>query len=166
MLGIGTFSGYSATSSSARSEADALAALAFGFGAGALLDVIVLHELLQWHHLFSARHTDRTLAGLKWNLRWDGALELAALALVVGSAFALRRREPADDRALAWLVLAGWGLFNVIDEFLFHLVLGAHHIKGGSRGSPGDWIFFAGGLVLFAGGVVAAGRASRAAPGA
>jgi uncharacterized membrane protein len=147
------------------SRAVAAPALACGFAAGALLDVIVLHEILQWHHLFSARHAAGTLRGLQWNLRWDGVFELVSLALLGGAVASLvaARPDAPARRAAAWLALAGWGLFNVVDEFVFHLVLGAHHIRGDSRGSPADWTFFGAGALLFALGVYGASR-SRVQP--
>jgi uncharacterized membrane protein len=135
-----------------------IGALLFGFGAGALLDVIVFHEMLQWHHLFSAYRSARTLSGLRWNLRWDGAFELLSLlVLIAGLAIAWPPREE-EGRRFAALAVAGWGLFNVVDELVFHLILGAHHIRGGSRSSPHDSGFAVAGLLLLAGGLYAARR--------
>lgn len=96
-------------------------------------------------------------------MRWDGAFELAALGVLVLAAGVLwRARDAGRAPAVGWLVLAGWGLFNVVDELLFHLALGGHHIRGESRGSPADWLFFGGGLALLAVGVYRARRATAA----
>ena len=124
--------------------------LTVGVGAGALVDGFVLHQLLQWHHLWSSRTSDETVAGLEDNTLLDGVFHmtfllvlLAGLAMLVG-----RRIEP---RALAGLGLVGWGAFHVVDQLLFHLALGAHHIREGvDNYQLYDWGFFAIGLALAA----------------
>ncbi len=122
----------------------------FGVGFGALLDGFVLHQLLQWHHLVSAKTTVGTVPGLEENTLADGIFHTASLAvLVLGVALVVGRRVEA--RPLVGLSLAGWGAFNVVDQFVFHLALGAHHIREGvDNYEVYDWGFFALGLVLIA----------------
>ena len=71
---------------------------------------------------------------------------LIGLTLMIG-----RRVQP---RPLLGLLLVGWGIFHVMDQFVFHLILRAHHIREGVA-SPElyDWGFFAIGLALIAAGV-------------
>ena len=126
----------------------------FGVGFGALLDGFVLHQLLQWHHLVSAKTTVGTVPGLEENTLADGIFHTASLAvLVLGVALVVGRRVEA--RPLVGLSLAGWGAFNVVDQFVFHLALGAHHIREGvDNYEVYDWGFFALGLVLIAVGLL------------
>ena len=104
-----------------------------GFGLGAFLDGIVLHQVLQWHHLVVARTPADDLAGLEANVVWDGLFHLASWTVVLAGVLWLVHRA-ADVRALgtrgvAAFLLVGWGMFNVVDEVAFHLLLGAHHIR-------------------------------------
>ena len=138
-----------------------LPGIVLGFGLGGFLDGIVLHQLLQWHHLVSARETASTVSGLETNTFWDGVFHLSVWAVtVVGIALVLRSR-PVDGRALAAPALAGWGLFSVLDQLVFHLALGAHHIRETESYQVYDWSFFAFGLALIAAGTLLA-RARRA----
>ena len=122
--------------------------LLLGAGVGALLDGFVLHQLLQWHHLLSSRTSDETLAGLEENTLADGIFHTASLAvLVLGLVLLLGRR--IEPRPLVGLGLAGWGVFNVVDQLIFHLALGAHHIREGVENSAlYDWGFFGLGVAL------------------
>jgi uncharacterized membrane protein len=71
--------------------------------------------------------------------------------LIVGAVLIVGERVPV--RAALGLVLIGWGVFHVIDQFVFHLALGAHHIREGvSDPEVYDWAFFAIGLALIAAG--------------
>ena len=151
--------------------ARALPGIVLGVGLGAFLDGIVLHQLLQWHHLVSSVETDETVAGLETNTFWDGVFHLAAwLVTVVGVVLVLRawRSERAawPPARLLGLALTGWGLFNVADQLLFHLP-GAHQIREGENYQLYDWGFFALGVLLIAVGAALArrgGATSRGVP--
>ena len=61
------------------------AGLLLGVGLGGFVDGIVLHQLLQWHHVAS-NHEDfpvNTVAGLEANVFWDGLFH--ALMYVLGA---------------------------------------------------------------------------------
>jgi uncharacterized membrane protein len=132
-----------------------------GVGVGALVDGFVLHQILQWHHLWSSRTTTETVEGLERNTLADGIFHLAFLGvLLVGAALVAGERVPV--RPAVGLVLVGWGLFHLVDQLVFHLALGAHHIREGvSNPEVYDWTFFATGLALIAIGWALA-RATRA----
>ncbi len=135
-----------------------------GVGGGALLDGFVLHQLLQWHHLWSARTSDATVEGLEKNTLVDGIFHTAVfLVLLLGIAFLAGRRVEA--RPLVGLALVGWGLFNLVDQFVFHLALGAHHIRMDAE-NPDlyDWAFAALGVVLIAAGWAVARSARPTEP--
>lgn len=126
-----------------------------GFGLGGLIDGIVLHQMLQWHHLISNWVSPRTLKGLQTNTFWDGVFDLTMWVTLVAAAFGVRRGAQVEGaipstRRLAGTLLVGWGLFNVVDQLLFHMALGAHYIRTVSDHAVYDWGFFAMGVLLFA----------------
>jgi len=49
------------------------AGILFGLGLGGFFDGIVLHQILQWHHMLtSAGYPPDSVENLKVNTRWDG----------------------------------------------------------------------------------------------
>ena len=121
-----------------------------GLGIGGLADGFVLHQLLQWHHLWSRRTSDATLAGLEENTFADGVFHTAMLVVLVGGIALLVGRR-VEARPLVALALVGWGTFHVVDQLLFHLALRAHHIREHvANPEVYDWAFFAIGLALIA----------------
>ncbi|MFA9446556.1 DUF2243 domain-containing protein [Egicoccus sp. AB-alg6-2] len=134
-----------------------LGASTFGFGLGGLTDGIVLHQLLQWHHLVSARVPPDDRAALEANLFWDGVFHLSTTVVLVIGVVVLwrgwerRDRATADLAGLAGLTLIGWGAFHVVDQLVFHELLGLHDIRQGAA-NPGiyNWSYFAIGLLLAA----------------
>lgn len=48
------------------------AAIFFGLGLGGFFDGIVLHQILQWHHMLSSWHPITSIEALELNTRWDG----------------------------------------------------------------------------------------------
>jgi uncharacterized membrane protein len=145
---------------------DRLAYVVVGFGVGALVDGFLLHQVLQWHHVWSARIPDSSLSGLETNTYADGVFHVAFLVvLLIGLAMLTGRR--VQLRPLIGYGLIGWGLFLAADQLVFHMALGAHHIRMGvDNYLVYDWAFFALGIVLIVAGYMvarAAERGSRAA---
>ena len=131
-----------------------------GLGLGGFIDGIVLHQILQWHHMLTdtGQYPATTVAGLEANTLADGFFHLATW-LLVGAATALTVREWQRGRlAPPWrahvgLLLAGWGVFNVVEGVIDHLLLGLHHVRDDLGGPIGwDLGFLAFGVVLVAGG--------------
>ena len=137
------------------------ASLLTGLGLGGLVDGVVLHQVLQWHHLISARTRVDTVAGLEENTLADGVFHLASIGvLAVAVAMLARRRVPATT--LVGYGLIGWGLFNVLDQLVFHLALGLHHIREGAANSEFyDWSFFGVGVALVVAGALTLRRRGR-----
>ena len=140
-----------------------------GIGLGGFVDGIVLHQLLQWHHLVSdtGDHPATTVAGLEANTLADGFFHVftwtcvaVATALIVR---AWQRRELAPPwRMHVGLLLAGWGAFNVVEGLIDHQLLGIHHVRDDLGGPLGwDLAFLAFGVVLVVVGLALA-RARRA----
>jgi uncharacterized membrane protein len=99
----------------------------------------------------SSRIGAGSVAALDRNLFWDGVLHLSLMALLAaGLALAApwRRVDPAAGRRFGSLLLVGWGTFNVLDQLVFHLALGLHHIRPGPHQTLYDWTFFVLGLAL------------------
>ena len=144
------------TTSSRRGRAPRAPGLLLGLGLGGFLDGIVLHQIFQWHHMLTStsRHPMTTLAGLETNTLADGFFHLATWAFV-GAAMVLtvqawQRGEMAPPwRTHIGLVLAGWGVFNLVEGVVDHQVLGLHHVRD-DLGGPLSWDlgFLAFGLAL------------------
>jgi uncharacterized membrane protein len=122
------------------------AGLVLGFGLGMFIDGIVLHQILQWHHLVVEYEAADSVSGLEENTLWDGVFHLSAWIVTLAGAVLLWRsrsvpaRLPA--RAFAGLLLIGWGAFHAVDQFVFHLALEAHHIRDVENYAVYDWSFF------------------------
>jgi uncharacterized membrane protein len=108
-------------------------ALLTGFGLGAFLDGIVLHQVLQWHHLVELRQPVEDVGTLRDNVTWDGAFHLVSWVLVLAGLLWLSHRGDAaralGRRRLCGLLLAGWGAFTLVDQVLLHLLLRAHTVR-------------------------------------
>lgn len=131
-----------------------------GVGLGGFIDGIVLHQILQWHHMVS--HTEDnptdTVAGLQTNVLADGFFHVATWVFVfVGLLLSLRSwqqgRLAPSWRFQLGLVLLGWGVFNVVEGIVNHHVLQIHHVRD-DLGAPLAWDlgFLVFGAVLMAGG--------------
>jgi uncharacterized membrane protein len=138
--------------------------LVVGLGVGALLDGFILHQLLQWHHLWSQKTPVSTVRGLEQNTLADGIFHISFLVVLLIGIGLLTGRH-IEARPLAALVLIGWGCFHVIDHFVFHLALRAHHIREGVENPEVyDWTFFSIGLVLIAIGILVLRSADAKSP--
>jgi uncharacterized membrane protein len=144
--------------------------LLLGLGLGGFVDGIVLHQILQWHHMLSAveGRSPTTLAGLEINTVADGFFHLATWVLTwAGVVTALRawqqRRIAPSWSFQAGLVLVGWGVFNVVEGVIDHEVLGVHHVRD-DLGAPMSWDigFLVVGALLIAGGWSLHRRGARA----
>jgi uncharacterized membrane protein len=134
--------------------------LLYGLGLGGFVDGIVLHQVFQWHHMVS--HVDGyptdTVAGLEVNTLADGFFHVATWLLVLAASITAIRAWRRGRLAPSWsfhfgLVLAGWGIFNLVEGVVDHHVLGVHHVRD-DLGAPLSWDlgFLALGVVLLAGG--------------
>ena len=120
-------------------------ALLLGLGLGGFVDGIVLHQILQWHHLVSdvEAYPTTTVAGLEVNTLADGFFHLVMWVFVLAGTIALVRSSRAGALAPSWsfhvgLLLAGWGIFNVVEGLVDHQVLGIHHVRD-DLGAPLSW---------------------------
>ena len=111
------------------------AGVLFGLGLGGFFDGIVLHQLLQWHHMLtSAGLPADNLRNLEINTFWDGVFHSATYAFVaVGLAIlwrhARRKHVRWSGKLLAGTMLLGFGAFNVVEGIVNHHLLGLHHVN-------------------------------------
>jgi uncharacterized membrane protein len=136
----------------------ALPGLLLGLGLGGFIDGIVLHEILQWHHMVSSVEPTDTVAGLEHNVLADGFFHVGTWLLVVaGSALMVvswRQGRVAPNWSFhLGLLILGWGVFNVVEGVIDHLLLGVHHVRD-DLGGPLSWDigFLVFGLVLIGAG--------------
>src|SRR5215204_1688795 len=109
-----------------------------GLGLGGFLDGIVLHQILQWHHMLTSEgdHPMTTVAGLEANTLADGlfhafAWVMVGVALVILWRRSQTRRMSLDGRAFVGWMLVGWGTFNLVEGIVDHQILTIHHVREG-----------------------------------
>jgi uncharacterized membrane protein len=115
-----------------------LAGLVLGIGQAGFFDGIVLHQLLQWHHMFSSVATDTTVAGLELNTLGDGLFHLADWLITLAGIFLLWRAGKQQNVVFSTQIfmgafVLGFGLFNVTEGIIDHQILGIHHVKSGAN---------------------------------
>ena len=122
-----------------------LPGLLYGIGLGGFVDGIVLHQLLQWHHMISdvEEHPTTTLAGLEVNTLADGLFHTATWFVVLAASIATLHSWRSGRIAPSYAfhvggLLAGWGIFNVLDGVVDHHLLGLHHVRD-DLGGPLSW---------------------------
>jgi uncharacterized membrane protein len=113
-----------------------IAAVVMGVGLGGLFDGIVLHQILQWHHMVSTPLPPVTVEDLETNTLADGLFHAAAWALTVGGLVTLLvrgddREVPGRGRRVLGGLLIGWGGFNLVEGIIDHHLLGLHHVRPG-----------------------------------
>ncbi|MGP3638600.1 DUF2243 domain-containing protein [Streptomyces sp. 24-1644] len=144
-----------------------LPGIVLGVGMGGFVDGILLHQLLQWHHMLSSTNEDdigvkyynpHTVSGLEMNTLWDGIFHTVCwLAVLLGLAILYsrvthNRRRVWTSRVLWGWMLVGWGLFNLVEGVLDHHILGIHHVYAGQGQVWWDIGFLVLGALLVAGG--------------
>jgi uncharacterized membrane protein len=114
----------------------------FGFGFSGLIDVLLLHHILQWHHLLSGIYPMNTLAGLRTNILADGWFSVGMIVVAgIGAGVVWRAerrtREPLAVRPIAGSAVMGLGAFNLYDVVVDHAILGLHQpLSMGGRYNP------------------------------
>jgi hypothetical protein len=98
-----------------------------GLGLGGFVDGIVLHQILQWHHMLSDTGDNpmTTVAGLEANTLADGFFHLATWLLVAVAMTLTVTAWREGKLAPPWtahfgMLLAGWGVFNVVEGAIDH----------------------------------------------
>ena len=111
------------------------AGVLLGLGLGGFFDGIVLHQVLQWHHMLtSAGYPADSVRNLRINTLWDGVFHSATYLFVGAGLIVLwraahRRHIRWSTRLLVGTVLVGFGAFNVVEGLVDHQLLGLHHVN-------------------------------------
>lgn len=109
----------------------AIGALALGFSLGGFFDGILLHQILQWHHLLSGLEQARL--DIRFLILTDGLFHgLMYLVAIIGlyllwtspAPTPKRKNEPLLARAMI-----GFGTWHIIDAVLSHWILGLHRVR-------------------------------------
>jgi uncharacterized membrane protein len=104
---------------------------ALGLALGGFFDGILLHQILQWHHLLSLVPG---MDDLRLQVLWDGyfhALMYLIAVAALGGMWRAHRHGVTAPRAsaLAGALMLGFGTWHLLDAVLSHWVLGIHRIK-------------------------------------
>jgi uncharacterized membrane protein len=116
--------------------------LLVGFALGGFFDGIVLHQILQWHHLLSGL-ADPAGSDLRFQIMADGLFHLFMYLLAVVGAVLLVTARASGARAgttseVLRLALTGFGIWHILDAVISHWLLGLHRIKMDSE-APLVW---------------------------
>lgn len=122
------------------------AGILLGLGLGGFFDGIILHQVLQWHHMLtSAGYPPTSVENLEFNTTWDGIFHLSTYVFVLLGLLILWRRAhqthgPWSGKLLAGSMLMGFGIFNVVEGIVDHHLLGIHHVN--ETIPPDQWVYW------------------------
>jgi uncharacterized membrane protein len=129
------------------------AGILLGLGLGGFFDGIVLHQLLQWHHMLtSAGYPPDSIDNLEFNTLWDGIFHFSTYVFVVLGLAILWQRAHRDHvhwsgKLLIGTMLMGFGIFNLVEGIIDHHLLGIHHVN--ETVPPDQWIYWDVGFLLW-----------------
>jgi uncharacterized membrane protein len=118
-----------------------------GIGLGGFVDGFLLHQILHWHNMGSAKLPPVTLDAMQQNMRWDGLFHAFTWVVTVLGVYLLlgdarSGRVLPDYRVLTGQLVLGWGVFNLVEGLIDHVILGIHHVRDLPVHVPAyDWIF-------------------------
>jgi uncharacterized membrane protein len=107
-----------------------------GIGLGGFVDGIVLHQILQWHHMVTEPFPPDSVQNLQTNTLGDGLFHAFAWMMAAVGLGLLWRASGRPDvlwsgRVLLGAVAIGWGLFNLVEGIVDQHLLAIHHVRGG-----------------------------------
>jgi uncharacterized membrane protein len=111
------------------------AGILLGLGLGGFFDGIVLHQLLQWHHMVtSAGYPADTVDNLRFNTFLDGLFHAVTYVFLVLGLVMLWRSVHTYHRwwsakLLLGTTLMGFGIFNLVEGTINHHILALHHVN-------------------------------------
>lgn len=128
--------------------------LFLGIGLGGFVDGILFHQILQLHGMLTGILPPTDLVSVEINMFWDGIFHAAtwtmtALGLILLWR-AVRRRDVVLSTQVVGSMLAGWGLFHLVEGVIDHQLLGLHHVVERFGLSGYDWAYLVLGAVFVA----------------
>ena len=105
-----------------------------GFSLGGFFDGILLHQVLQWHHLLSNVQA-AALQDIRAQMLADGLFHVlmyfvAAWALYLLWKVRTEYAAAGADRTLWAYALIGFGVWHIVDSIFSHWITGIHRIRG------------------------------------
>lgn len=133
-----------------------------GFGLGGFFDGILLHQILQWHHLLSALE-GKAFRDIRVQILADGFFHALMYGIAVLGLWLLwRTRGESAARTAGRMLLAnamiGFAAWHIADTIFSHWITGIHRIR---MDSPNPLLWDILWLVLFGLGPLAAGLLLR-----
>jgi uncharacterized membrane protein len=129
------------------------AGILFGLGLGGFFDGVVLHQMLQWHHMLtSAGYPADSVENLRLNTFFDGLFHAATYIFVVLGLVMLWRTAHRShlwwsSKLLVGTMLMGFGAFNLVEGVINHHLLGLHHVNETVRRD--QWVYWDLGFLLW-----------------
>jgi uncharacterized membrane protein len=105
-----------------------------GLSLGGFFDGIMLHQVLQWHHMLTSVEDAGIRNDISLDTMADGFFHIACYVFTV-IALVLLWKARRDFGALHWArtfvgsILIGAGAFNLIEGVVDHQILGIHHVR-------------------------------------
>lgn len=103
-----------------------------GFALGGFFDGILLHQILQWHHLLLGVDAE-ALQDIRVQILADGLFHLLMYGIALVGLWALWRAHRQgivpSGRRLLGDALIGFGAWHIMDALVAHWLLGIHRIK-------------------------------------
>jgi len=96
-----------------------------GFALGGFFDGILLHQILQWHHLLSAIDPDNA----RFQVAADGYFHALMYLIAAVGLWMLATAGRGSPRLLRACILIGFGAWHGVDAVLSHWALGIHRIR-------------------------------------
>lgn len=137
------------------------AGVLLGLGLGGFFDGILLHQVLQWHHMVtSAGYPADSLANLELNVMLDGLFHASTYVFTASGLFILWRtaRKPHfwwSAKLLFATMLMGFGAFNVVEGIVNHHLLGLHHLN--ETVPREQWVYWDIGFLVWGAAMLAGG---------
>lgn len=126
-----------------------LSGVFIGIGVMALIDEIIFHQLLQWHHFFDFNT-------MQFGIFSDGLLNSFALFAIVAGIFLFAHvTKMYSYSLLRWWsgIFIGLGSFQLFDGIVSHKLLQIHQIRYGVELLPYDIAWIASAILLLAVGI-------------
>ncbi|HVF62386.1 MAG TPA: DUF2243 domain-containing protein [Casimicrobiaceae bacterium] len=137
-----------------------------GLGLGGFFDGVILHQVLQWHHMLtSAGYPANTVRNLELNTIVDGLFHATTyMFVVVGLTLLWRHAQQIQKnihlewsgRVLIGTILLGFGAFNLVEGVISHHLLGIHHVN--ETVPREQWIYWDVGFLLWGALMMIGGR--------
>jgi uncharacterized membrane protein len=144
----------------ANKRKSAVSAILIGIGLAGLLDIIIFHEMLQWHHTTPHKIIPNTMESFQMNIVYDGVFLAFSLIITISGIVLLWYAPSSNDKntilSNKWLFVGlafvGLGGFNTVEGIANHHILEMHHVIDVAEPFAFDLAFLIVGGVAFFGG--------------